>query len=743
MPSHQLTFNGINGADGGYLLPPLRSRDLAAIVLGEKYDPAHLSDLKKRITVTHTLGPKEGVDARVLAQAGWGIVFAAQDADRTPALLEALDELISLRRQQAGPRFRIYQGADGVQPGESKNSFFARHGAGPGPADPDKIPYYLLFVASPESIPFLFQYHSDVQHAVGRLHFDALDDYARYARSVRLAETGQVALPRRAAFFGPRNPDDEATGLSVDHLVLPLAQQLSQEQPGWQVETYSAQAAHKAQLSRLLGGDQTPALLFSASHGMAFPTGHPRQLPDQGALLCQEWPGPLQWNRAIPKDFYLAADDVADDASLLGTISFFFACYGAGTPRLDDFAHLTLDRPAAIAPYAFLARLPQRLLSHPRGGALAVIGHVDRAWGYSFLWDNAGAQIEVFRSTLQRLLEGHPVGWAVEYFNERYAELAANLTSETQAIKFGAPPDHDALAGLWTAHNDARSYLVLGDPAVRLPLAEDDSGVAARPALPPIELRTDPLSTLEPPRLLTLRPEAPDLLGLWKATPLSPWDELIFHNELRTATDKGWWVVMETEKRAAGEQREAPTDWNSVLARANDRLALLEDRWRQTQPRFEAVLAHWQAGSRSSAGLDKGQIELLRLLRTTLGSRSRRSALPQQIAGDFLAAQRLNAQLLADPAWVELRQGETPLARAEMSWGQAPRVVIKPAGQGQALETPMQQAIALVTATRELLRRTQALSAQLSQMASAQSSAAALALPLAWRFVATSLAPDR
>jgi hypothetical protein len=258
--------------------------------------------------------------------------------------------------------------------------------------------------------------------------------------------------------------------MSHRDLVLPLAKATADKRDQWIVDTLDGPGqATKARLTGLLGGAETPALLFSASHGMGFPLDDPRLLSQQGALLCQDWPGPVEHSGPIPQDFYMAADDIGEDADLLGLIGVHFACFGAGTPRLDDFAHHAFEEVAPIAPHAFVAGLPRRMLGHPKGGALAFVGHVERAWGYSFQWPNAGPQTDVFESALLQLLDGVPLGAAMEFFNGRYAELSTILTQELDAIRqTNRIPNDEKLAEIWIANNDARGYAIIGDPAVRL-----------------------------------------------------------------------------------------------------------------------------------------------------------------------------------------------------------------------------------------------------------------------------------
>jgi hypothetical protein len=196
MATDKLVFNGINGATGGYLLPNLTPQEVGRLARGEKLDPQQTRELKwwhNRVTESH-LGPKEGVDPKKLDQSGWGLIVAFNDDDqavkRAAATMEALRPLLSLRQEQAGSRYREYTGVNAYRPDETKSAFLARQGMGPGPADPDKVPYYLLIVGDPEAIPYRFQYQLDVQYAVGRIYFDDIEAYARYAESVVAAETG-------------------------------------------------------------------------------------------------------------------------------------------------------------------------------------------------------------------------------------------------------------------------------------------------------------------------------------------------------------------------------------------------------------------------------------------------------------------------------------------------------------------------------------------------------------------------
>ncbi len=489
--AHALFLNGIDADSGGPIDGDLTidTELIAKVARGQTLTPEDLKDARLRRAFDarkeEHFGVAEGIDMTDLSQAGWGIIFPASLPQKSvDSIKDALKPLLDLRQSQAtekDPRFyREFIGAElGYKKGETKNDFLKRFGRGPGPADPSLgVPYYILIAGSPETIPFNFQYQLDVQYAVGRIYFDRLEDYARYAQSVVASEAKKLFRPRKVSFFGVANPDDQATWMSATQLVQPLAKIVKDESSSWKVDIIDPEQATKANLTSYLGGKDTPALLFSASHGMSFKPDDVRHLRHTGSILNQDWPG-MKARQPVTEKMYFSADDIASDADVFGMIAFIFACYGGGIPKSDNFYRQAFGKHKDIAPYAFVSQLPLKLLSHPKGGALGVFAHVERAWGSSIAWDGAVNDVETFHSTINALLNGKPASAATEYFNQRYAEISTMLTEELSQT---SPDNQDdvKIAGMWTANNDARNYTFIGDPAVRLAVAEKTTTLPER-----------------------------------------------------------------------------------------------------------------------------------------------------------------------------------------------------------------------------------------------------------------------
>ena len=146
----------------------------------------------------------------------------------------------------------------------------------------------------------------------------------------------------------------------------PLAGLIAAGQPEWTVQSLLAEDATKRRLTRSWGA-RRPALLFTASHGMGFPTGDPRQCPHQGALLCQDWPGPKEWRGRARRTsiFRLTTLALTPECIRAGFLSLRLLRCGHAAP--DDFAQRALGERRAIAPHAFVASLPKKAPGPPAG----------------------------------------------------------------------------------------------------------------------------------------------------------------------------------------------------------------------------------------------------------------------------------------------------------------------------------------------------------------------------------------
>lgn len=445
-----MMFNGIDWTTGTYALPPRQEKAQGEAATVPRSDPQVPRDLAPWCNPAR------------LEEAGWGVIV---HADEDPLVMAALEPLLQHRQRLAGrcyKEIRVKAEDFTLDPDLAAGEFQRKHQIAPsGDVDPEVLPYYLLIVGGPELIPFEFQYELDIRYAVGRIFFERPEDYATYARNVVATETAPPFASRSARLFAAEN--DDLTRESTAKLALPLTAKMHRLAPKWDWACLAGANATRHQLDRLMGGADTPSLLLTLGHGVLY--GQPdlkQRLQYQGGLLCSDWKGP---GHRLFFDHAFFAKDVNPSINMRGSIAFFFSCFTAGTTQLDDFYPDDAER-RQIHPFPFVSRLPMALLACERG-PLAVIGHIDRAYLYSFLWDQQTSEITHFASLFYQLMEGKRLGDAMGTFNRRFAEVSAQILA--RQMRQG-PQATDKLH-VWNAWHDSRNYLVLGDPAVALPLA--------------------------------------------------------------------------------------------------------------------------------------------------------------------------------------------------------------------------------------------------------------------------------
>ncbi|MBZ4333433.1 hypothetical protein [Corallococcus sp. AS-1-12] len=433
----------------------------------------------------------DGEDPNSLPAQRWGLVAPeGPEGDRLLALVEPLRQ--HRQEQQDGHPVRVYRvSAELAAEGRNLEDFtrWVRVVLDDEAVPVEDRPRYLLFLGDFHQVPFELQQAAAHDAYVGRLAFRRDEDYAAYVDKVLRWEGAPSAQRQPRSLFFTVHDGTAATRTGYQSLVAPAIASARQARelgrfPARDVLELGVPGEPGADGLLTEAAHQEPTLLFSMSHGLGSPRAGWRstdaKLALQGALCLGEGQ-------------HLEGAALAQRPFLPGGIWFLFACFGAGTPSRSAFHHWLkqlqaggqfsgrLESLTAALPRPgerpFVAALPQSALANPQG-PLAVIGHVDLAWTYGFQdRDHRQGKVSRFLEPLQQLARGRRVGlglsWLLRGGHQANLELTTLYDQEEAARSAGKPSPVDPLrrSHLWMLRQDLGGYVLLGDPAARLPLA--------------------------------------------------------------------------------------------------------------------------------------------------------------------------------------------------------------------------------------------------------------------------------
>ncbi|WP_437758175.1 hypothetical protein [Sorangium sp. So ce1389] len=431
-------------------------------------------------------------DPNDLALQRWSVI--APEGTAGDEALEAIAPLLRLREAEQGAKVEPYRVKPGM--GMTEAARWKADVLRDERVPEEEIPRYLLLLGDLDDVSAELQHVLANGAFVGRLHVAGPDGrpdpggYAAYADKVVRWAREPTGHDRPDALFFVADDGTAATQLGRRLLVEPCLAMTHKpgRRPFPAANVVDIPGADTADDFLRAGSAARPSVLLSVSHGLGRPrrgwasVDHQRAL--QGALLvgAHSSPAPL-----------LTAEMLQRTSFLPGGLWFCLACFGAGTPMASAFypwlsvlaregAHASrVQRVLESLPQAgerpFLAALPQAALRNPQG-PLAVIGHLDLAWTYGFVDPSRTTQSRASRifSSIQVMARGNRAGVALDALMRSYREVNDELLSgyhaEEDARVWNRPSPVDPVqrSSAFMLRNDLRGYVLLGDPAARLPL---------------------------------------------------------------------------------------------------------------------------------------------------------------------------------------------------------------------------------------------------------------------------------
>ena len=442
-------------------------------------------------------------DANDLVRQGWAVVTPeGARGQRLEAQVQALVRARAEDQQGDVLSIRVPPGMDAAAASTWKQTVFpALYGE-----DEARRPRYLLILGDLDQVSLDTERVLAQDGMTGRLACSTDDGYAAYADKVLAWRRAPALQARARAVFYTVHDGTSATAAGHAKLIQPChdrCARTARDKPGGflasAIEMRGAPAPDPGELLQL-AAMRHPSVLLSMSHGM----GPPRRRPWTPAE-AREHQGAMSFGT----EGALAATDLASPPFLPGGLWIYFACFGAGTPRtsayrhwLDMLAQHGMTELASVTAAirgldergGFVSGLVKAALANP-DGPLAIFGHIDLAWSYSYeelRVDRSGDPRRVtgsnrslnFFHLMTKLVAGERAGAAALALRLQLGAVGAELTAHYDrckragAVEGATQADLLALGNLWMLHQDLSGYALLGDPAVRLPLASPARGTA-------------------------------------------------------------------------------------------------------------------------------------------------------------------------------------------------------------------------------------------------------------------------